>query len=113
MTAYCNCPICINVEKHRDGKFASGRPVYWGGAASDPGVSFGSKLELMPHLPQDWLAVFTALRGRRDFRVEDRGGKITGRHIDLFIPDDLGGHKTAIAWGVRRMRIKLNGILAE
>ena len=63
--------------------------------------------------PQDAAAVMTLLNGRFNFTAADRGGKIKGRHIDLFIPDKLGGHKTARKWGVRRMRIKLNGKLAE
>ena len=113
VTAYCNCPICINVKKYQDGRFASGKRVYWGGAAADLRIPFGTPLELVPHWPQDWLTVFTVLDGKRDFRTEDRGGKIKGRHIDLFIPDSLGGHKAARRWGVRRMRIKINGKFAE
>ena len=112
VTAYCGCPVCINAPKYQDGRFASGRRVYWGGAAADPGVSFGSTITLVPHWPQDWLAALALLKGRRDFVVEDRGGKIRGKHIDLFLPDSLGGHAVALEWGVRRMRIKLNGKLA-
>ena len=113
MTAYCNCPICINVKKYQDNQFASGRPIYWGGIAADPSIPFGSKVELAPHWPQDWLADQVILQGRRNFTVEDRGGKIKGRHIDLFIPDSLGAHSMARKWGVRRMRIKINGKWAK
>jgi len=67
----------------------------------------------VPLWPQDWGKVMTLLRGRRKFTVEDRGGKIKGKHIDLFIPDSMGGHQTARKWGVRRIRIKLNGEWAE
>ncbi|MBI4357752.1 MAG: 3D domain-containing protein [Candidatus Omnitrophica bacterium] len=109
VTAYCNCPICINVKKYQDDQFASGRRIYWGGMAADPRVPFGTTMELVPHWPQDWLAVFGLLKGKRKFRVEDRGGKIKGKHLDLFIPDSMGGHKTARQWGVRRMRVKVNG----
>ena len=113
VTAYCNCPICINVKKYHDGRFASNKRVYWGGIAADPEIPFGSRVELMPHWPQDWGTVMTLLKGRRKFTVEDRGGKIKGKHIDLFIPDSLGGHQAAKQWGVRRMRIKINGNWAE
>ncbi|MBI4372247.1 MAG: 3D domain-containing protein [Candidatus Omnitrophica bacterium] len=113
VTAYCSCPICINVKKYHDGQFASGKKIYWGGIAADPSVPFGSRVELMPLWPQDWNAVFSVLQGKRKFRVEDRGGKIKGKHIDLFIPDSLSGHKAALKWGARRMRIKLNGQWAE
>lgn len=113
VTAYCNCPICINVPKYHDNRFASGRPIYWGAVAADSSIPFGSAVELIPHLPQDWLEVAIILNHRRHFTVEDRGGKIRGRHIDLFIPDSLGGHKTALNWGRRRMRLKINGRWAE
>lgn len=109
VTAYCNCPICINVEAFREGNFASGRPIYWGGIAADKKIPFKTKIELVPFFPQDSFAVFSILRGRRDFIVEDRGGKIKGRHLDVFIPDKFGGHKTAKNWGARRMRVKING----
>ena len=113
VTAYCDCPICINVPEYRDSRFANGKRVFWGGAAADPSVRFGTKITLVPHAPQDMGSIMTLLRGRHKFVVTDRGGKIKGRHIDLFIPNKLGGHKTARKWGVRRMRIKLNGKLAE
>lgn len=113
MTAYCNCPICINVKKYHDGRFASGKKVYWGGLAADAVLPIGTRVELVPHWPQDWGAVFHLLHRRRNFRVEDRGGKIKGKHIDLFIPDSFGGHKAALKWGVRRMRIKINGKWAD
>lgn len=113
ITAYCNCPVCINVPEYRDGKFASGRKLYWGAVAADPRVKFGSGVELIPHWPHDWIATLALLKGRRNFTVEDRGGLIKGRDIDVFIPDSMGGHKTARQWGVRRMRVKINGEWAK
>ncbi len=113
VTAYCNCPVCINVEAFRDGRFASGKPVYWGGVAADRKIPFGATVELAPVLPHNSLAVSDVLKGRKKFTVEDRGGKIKGRHIDIFIPDSLGGHKAAKRWGARRMRLKINNVLAE
>jgi 3D (Asp-Asp-Asp) domain-containing protein len=113
ITAYCDCPICINVPEFRDGKFASQRPVYWGGVAADKSVPFGSSVELVPFTVRDWLAVRFFLGDRRNFTVEDRGGKIRGRHIDVFFPQSQGGHQTALHWGVRRMRVKINGRLMD
>lgn len=113
VTAYCNCPICVNVKKYQDSQFASGKKIYWGGIAADPAVPFGTRVELVPHWAQDWIAVLQLLDGRRKFRVEDRGGKIKGKHIDLFIPDSRGGHQAARRWGVRRMRIKIDGEWAK
>ncbi|MFA5167421.1 MAG: 3D domain-containing protein [Candidatus Omnitrophota bacterium] len=113
ITAYCDCPVCINVAEFRDGKFASQRPIYWGGVATDKSVSFGSDVELVPVTPRDWLAVYKFLDGRRHFTAEDRGGKIHGRHIDIFFPQSRGGHEAALHWGVRRMRVKINGQLVS
>lgn len=101
------------MKEYQDNHFASGKEIYWGGIASDPQIPFGTTVELIPHWPQDWGAVYGLLQGRRDFTVEDRGGKIKDKHIDLFIPDFLGGHETAKNWGVRWMRIKVNGQWAE
>lgn len=113
ITAYCDCPICINVPEFRDGKFASQRPVYWGGVAADKSVPFGSSVELVPFIFRDWFAVRNFLGDRRHFIVEDRGGKIHGRHIDIFFPQSMGGHQKALHWGVRRMRVKINGQLMD
>lgn len=113
ITAYCGCPICINKPEFRDGKFASQRPVYWGGIAADKSVPFGSRVELVPLTILDFFAVGSILDGRRDFTVEDRGGKIHGRHLDIYIPDSRGGHQTALRWGARRMRVKINGRLVD
>lgn len=113
ITAYCDCPICINVPEFRDGKFASQRPVYWGGVAADKSIPFGASVELVPFTVRDWFAVRNYLGSRRDFTVEDRGGKIHGRHIDIFFPQSRGGHEAAVHWGIRRMRIKINGQLMD
>lgn len=113
ITAYCDCPICINVPAFRDGKFASMRPLYWGGVAADKSIPFKSSVELVPFTFWDWWAVRSLLGNRKDFIVEDRGGKIRSRHIDIFIPDSRGGHQTALQWGARRMRVKINGRLMD
>jgi len=114
VTAYCNCPICVNIKKYQhDDQFASGKRIYWGGIAADRSIPFKTKVELVPLWPQDWGTLTTLLKGRRKFVVEDRGGKIKGKHLDIFIPDSMGGHQTARRWGVRRMRIKLNGEWAD
>ena len=113
ITAYCDCPICINIPEFRDGKFASQRPVYWGGVAADKSIPFGARVELVPFTVKDWFAVKKYLGSRRNFTVEDRGGKIHGRHMDIFIPQSMGGHQRALRWGIRRMRVKINGQLMD
>ncbi|MBI4388437.1 MAG: 3D domain-containing protein [Candidatus Omnitrophica bacterium] len=113
VTAYCNCPICVNVPEYHDGQFASGKKIYWGGIAADRKIPFGAQVELVPVWPSDFKKIHRILRNRKRFRVEDRGGKIRGKHIDLFIPKFLGGHKAALRWGRQKVRIRINGKLAE
>jgi 3D (Asp-Asp-Asp) domain-containing protein len=36
-------------------------------------------------------------------RVQDRGGAITGNHIDLF----FRSHRAAVAWGRKTLRVKV------
>jgi len=108
-TAYCNCSICVNVKAYQDDFFASGKKLYWGALAADPAVRFGTKVELMPVWPSDFSKIRKILKNRRQFTVEDRGGMIKGKHIDLFIPDDLGGHAAARRWGRQWMRVKFDG----
>lgn len=79
----------------------------------DRSVPFGSNLELIPVTPRDWFVTYYFLGGKRQFTVEDRGGKIRGRHIDIFFPDSRGGHQAAVRWGVRRMRVRINGQLMD
>lgn len=113
VTAYCDCAICINIPKYRDGQFANGKKVHWGGIAADPKVPFGTELELVPFWPFDFWKIKHVLNERQKFRVEDRGGKIKGKHIDIFIPQSMGGHQTALEWGAQRMRVRMNGELVQ
>lgn len=113
VTAYCDCPVCINVPEFRDGKFANGEKVSWGGIAASKEVPFGTEVELVRAWPLEFWKVYSILRNRTEFTVKDRGGKIRGRHIDLFIPDSMGGHKAALRWGRQMMRVKIDGKLAD
>ena len=54
VTAYCNCPICVNIKEFRDGKFANRQPVHWGAVAADKSIPFGSRIELVPVSPRSW-----------------------------------------------------------
>ncbi len=108
VTAYCNCKICINVRRFRDKRFASNEKTYFGGAAASKEIPFGTRLTLIPLNSIDSYAINKLLNGRKNFIVEDRGFLIKGRKIDVFIPDDMGGHKTAQKWGRRHMHVVLN-----
>lgn len=108
VTAYCDCKICINRLKFRDGKFASNESVYFGGAAARREIPFGTKIKLISLNEKDQRAVKNIFQGKVDFVIEDRGFLIQGNKIDIFIPKWLGGHKAAQKWGIRRMRIIMN-----
>jgi len=107
VTAYCSCKKCINSREFRDERFASNQKVYFGGIAANKSIPFGTKIKLIPKRARDKKAVDRYLRGRKDFIVEDRGFLIKGRKLDIFIPQNMGGHKTALKWGKRRLRIQI------
>ena len=108
VTAYCNCGKCCGWERSW---FGFGEPVYsygklkgmpkkvgitargtvaaHGTVAVDPGVyKFGTRLEIP---------------GYGTGTVEDVGGKIKGRHIDVWFPS----HAEALRWGARRLAVKV------
>ncbi len=105
VTAYCNCPICINKHEFQDKRFASYRPTYFGGIAAPREFRFGTQIRLIPLKEKDREAMDKYLEGREYYLVEDRGFLIRGNRLDIFIPQRLGGHKTAQKWGSRKMRI--------
>ena len=84
MTAYCACPKCCG--KHADGITATGKPVRPGMIATDwrrlpPGTRV--RLSFAP---------------KQTFVVEDQGGAIKGRRLDVYIPS----HRDALKFGIRR-----------
>ena len=105
VTAYCNCEKCCDWERAPDGtpvhskgpmkgkpkvvgKTASGKTARRGTVAADTRIlPFGTRL---------------FVEGYGECRVEDRGGAIKGRHIDLWFPS----HEEAKAWGRREMPVK-------
>jgi 3D (Asp-Asp-Asp) domain-containing protein len=106
VTGYCNCEKCCGWKKSW---FGFGKPVYdygpnkgrpkkvgvtasgivasAGTVAADPKVfKFGTRL---------------SIPGYGIGRVEDVGGAIKGRHIDLWFPS----HKEALKWGRRWLKV--------
>jgi len=108
VTAYCNCQICINKRVFRDKRFASMEETYFGGIAAPREFPFGTKIRLLPLNEKGKKIINELLEGRVDYVVEDRGFLIRGRRLDIFIPQRLGGHKTAQKWGTRQMRIAID-----
>ena len=108
VTGYCNCGKCCGWERswfgfgepvYNYGRFkgkpkkvgvtASGKTARHGTVAADPAVfGFGTRLEI----PGYGIGV-----------VEDIGGAIKGRHIDIWFPS----HAAAMRWGVKRLKVKV------
>lgn len=91
ITGYSNDPISINVPKWRDGFTATMTKAQVGVCASDWSVfPVGTVIEVPGY-------------GR--CRIEDRGGLVTGNHIDLF----FNTYKEARAWGVQYAPVEIIG----
>ena len=106
VTAYCNCGECCGWEfsllgfgppvytygpmkgKRKEiGVTAKGTQARLGTVAADPKVyPFGTRLQIP---------------GYGTGVVEDVGGAITGRHIDVWMPS----HATALRWGRRKLKV--------
>ena len=85
VTAYCPCEKCCG--DYADGVTASGRPAEGKLIAADPVFPFGLLLDVPGY-------------GER-IPVEDRGGAIKNRHIDLLFPN----HEEALVWGKQYLEI--------
>lgn len=78
ITYYCPCALCCDVANRQT---ASGTwPEPGRTIATDPSIPFGTKLIIDGH----------------EYIVEDRGGAITGNHIDMFVAT----HSEALQKGV-------------
>ncbi|MEK7793428.1 MAG: 3D domain-containing protein [Candidatus Hydrogenedentota bacterium] len=101
VTAYCPCQVCCSWMEDAKGravtasgnpKFvgvtASGRKVRHGVVAADASIPFGAGV----YVP-----------GYGSGFVLDRGGAITGDHLDVF----FARHKDALEWGRRELGVTL------
>jgi len=106
VTAYCNCGDCCGWEfsllglgppvytygpqkgqRKKVGVTARGTVARLGTVAADPKVyPFGTRLQIP---------------GYGTGIVEDVGGAIKGRHIDVWMPS----HETALRWGRRNLKV--------
>ncbi len=106
VTAYCNCGECCAWEfgllgfgppvytygpqkgqRKKVGVTARGTVARLGTVAADPKVyPFGTRLQIP---------------GYGTGVVEDVGGAITGRHVDVWMPS----HETALRWGRRNLKV--------
>jgi 3D (Asp-Asp-Asp) domain-containing protein len=86
-TAYSNDKYSINVEEWRDGRTATNKVARRGYIAADWGVfPPGTKF----YIP-----------GYGEGIVEDKGGKVKGKHLDLFV----NSRAEALRWGVRHQEV--------
>lgn len=96
ITGYSNDPGSVDVPRWRDGKTATNVKAKAGICASDWGY--------LPPGSLAWIA------GYGWCNIQDRGGKVKGRHIDLFFDDVMQARR----WGVKRMDILvLQGLHAK
>lgn len=84
ITAYCSCASCCGKS---DGITASGTKAKQGRtiAADTSVLPFGTKVVI----------------DGRTYTVEDRGGAIAGKRIDVY----FNSHKEAIKWGVKYLKV--------
>ena len=108
VTGYCNCGKCcgwrnkwlffgepvysygkMKGSPKKVGLTASGKVAAKGTIAADPSVfPFGTKMTI----PGYGLGI-----------VQDIGGSVKGTHIDIWFPS----HKEAVAWGTRKVKVKV------
>lgn len=85
VTAYCPCAECCG--RWADGITASGKIAEGMICAADKSIPFGTKFYV---------------KGHGDVTVEDRGGGITDRCLDLLFPT----HQEALDWGVQAVLVR-------
>ncbi len=108
VTGYCNCGICCSWER---GWLGLGPPVISSGPrkgqAKAVGVTASGTQAAHGTIAADTsvLAFNTIVYvpGYGYGRVEDRGGKIVGRRLDLW----FSSHEEARQWGRKRMNVRV------
>ena len=84
------CPVC-----DRSGRTATGRAFHLPGVAVDPRViPLGSRV----HVP-----------GYGTAPADDTGRLIKGRRVDVRLPAGPGGRCLCHRWGLRRLRVTIDG----
>jgi 3D (Asp-Asp-Asp) domain-containing protein len=108
VTGYCNCGHCCGWERSWLGLGApvissgpnKGRPKAVGMTASGTRAQHGTIAADTAVLP---FGTIVYVPGYGYGRVEDRGGAITGRRLDLWYPS----HEDAKVWGRKRMNVRV------
>ena len=93
VTAYCPCPKCC-------GKWAIHKTT-----ASGHKIKHGDRFVAAPaDIPFGTMLIVPGYNGGRPVSVLDRGGAITGNHIDVFFDT----HEEATEWGVQYLEVKIH-----
>ena len=108
VTGYCNCGLCCSWER---GWFGLGSPVVSSGPnkgkPKEVGVTASGLLARHGTIAADTAVLpfgtIVYVPGYGYGRVEDRGGAITGRRLDLW----YSSHGDAQAWGRKRMNVRV------
>ncbi len=97
--AYCPCQLCCG---HWADVPMARRTIGGGKVMLYPLIRDGVGFVAAPHwLPRGtWLAI-PGYHGGGPVRVLDRGGAVTGRKLEVFIPT----HEAARVWGVQRVTV--------
>ena len=106
VTGYCNCGLCCNWQREWLGMGRTvvkagpnkGRPKEVGVTASGTRADHGTVAADTSLLP---FGSIVYVPGYGYGRVEDRGGAVTGKHLDLWFPS----HEEAMEWGRKRMYV--------
>jgi len=105
-TGYCKCGICCGWKRNW-----YGRPVYaYGANANKPkrvGITASGTRAAVGTIAADTrrypFGTIMLIPGYGYGRVEDRGGDVVGRHIDLYFKS----HRQALEWGRRQIVVKV------
>ncbi len=105
-TGYCECRLCCGWERTWYGKpvFSSGpnkgKPKVVGQTAGGVQARRGTLAADPAVFP---MGTIVKIPGYGYGRVEDRGGAIRGRHLDLF----FRSHREALEWGRKTLSVKV------
>jgi 3D (Asp-Asp-Asp) domain-containing protein len=108
VTGYCNCGVCCSWDRGWLGIGSpvvssgpnKGRPKAVGVTASGTRASYGTIAADTAVLP---FGSVVFVPGYGYGRVEDRGGAIKGRCLDLW----FSSHEEATRWGRKRMKVRV------
>lgn len=100
LTSYCACEKCCGYWATIRPTDENGEPIVYtaSGAVARQGVTVAADTDILPYGT-------VLLIGGEEFIVQDCGGGVNGKHIDIYFED----HQAAVAFGVRHETIYREG----